>query len=48
VTSETIERQFASVREQAQVVERLSEKREAPSPPRRPWPPVEPPSEPEH
>jgi excisionase family DNA binding protein len=48
VTSETIERQFASVREQVQVVDRLSEQRETPSPPRRPWPPVEPHSEPEH
>ncbi len=48
VTSETIERQFASVMEQMQVVDRLSEQREAAPSPRRPWPPNERPIEPEH
>jgi hypothetical protein len=48
VTNESIERQFASLREQAQVVEHLSERHEAHVPPRRPWPPLDPSAEPEH
>ncbi|MBZ5639445.1 MAG: helix-turn-helix domain-containing protein [Acidobacteriia bacterium] len=48
VTSETIERQFASVMEQKQVVDRLTEQRETARSPRRPWPPAERPAEPEH
>ena len=48
VTSETIERQFAQVMEQLQVVDRLSEEREATIPQRRPWPPAKHPGDPEH
>ncbi len=48
VTSETIERQFARVMEQMQVVDRLSEEHEAPVPQRRPWPPAKHPGDPEH
>ncbi len=48
VTSETIERQFAAVMEQAQVVERLSEHAERPLSQRRPWPPAPRTADPEH
>ncbi len=48
VTSETIERQFAEVMEQLQVVDRLTDRRETPPQQRRPWPPVPRPTDPEH
>ncbi len=48
VTSETIERQFAEVMQQMQVVDRLSEKSEGAPAPRRPWPPSSRQTDPEH